>query len=68
MDLRLNLMAGIDIPVPECQLIIHQPTVKEIAWLGEEAFFSGVQCLTVSKKLLIRAKTYHQTYQIFKYL
>ena len=34
-DLRAALMTGIDIPIPECQLIIHQPTLKEIALIGE---------------------------------
>ena len=42
MDTRLALMCGIDIPVPECQLIVHQPKLKEIAYVGEEDFFVGV--------------------------
>ena len=35
----LVLMAGADIPIPECQLIIHQPTLREIAFIGESDFF-----------------------------
>ena len=31
MDIRLALMCGTDIPLPECQLVIHQPRIKEIA-------------------------------------
>lgn len=42
MDIRLALMSGIDIPVPECQLTIHQPRLKEIALIGESDFFSGI--------------------------
>ena len=42
MDIRLALMCGIDIPVPNLQLIIHQPTIKEIAYIGESDFFLGV--------------------------
>ena len=34
-DLRLALMTGIDIPIPECKLIVHQPRIEEIAFLGE---------------------------------
>lgn len=49
MDLRLALMCGTDIPVPECQIIIHQPTIKEIALIGEQDFFVGIQCLCIDK-------------------
>ena len=42
MDTRLALMCGIDFPVPECQLTIHQPRIKEIALIGEADFFSGI--------------------------
>ena len=42
MDKRLALMCGTDIPVPECQLFIHQPRIKEIALIGEADFFSGI--------------------------
>ena len=50
MDINLALMSGIDIPVPECQITIHQPKIKEIAFIGEEDFFIGAQCLNISKK------------------
>ena len=42
MDIRLALMCGTDIPVPEIQSIIHQPKIREIAYIGEEDFFSGI--------------------------
>ena len=51
MDIRLALMCGTDIPLPECQLIIHQPRIKEIALIGEKDFFLGVQSLCVNKSL-----------------
>jgi hypothetical protein len=35
MDYRLALMAGTDIPIPECQLTLHQPSIREIAFIGE---------------------------------
>lgn len=52
MDCRLALMCGIDIPVPELQVSIHQPRIKEIAYLGEQDFFIAIQCLNVNKDLL----------------
>lgn len=52
MDIRLALMCGTDIPVPECQITIHQPSIKEIALIGEQEFFSGAQTLCVTKNLL----------------
>lgn len=52
MDIRLALMCGTDVPVPECQITIHQPSIKEIALIGEQEFFSGAQTLCVTKNLL----------------
>lgn len=49
MDLRLALMCGIDIPIPECQLVIHQPTIKEISYIGEKDFLTGVQCICINR-------------------
>ena len=54
MDIRLALMAGTDIPVPECQLVIHQPTISEISFIGEEDFFVGVQTLCLNKTMFIQ--------------
>ena len=54
MDTRLTLMCGTDYPVPECQLIIHQPTIKEIALIGEQDFFSGIQCLCLHKTMFVK--------------
>ena len=53
MDYRLALMAGIDIPIPECKLILHQPKVKEIAFIGEQQFFMAIQCLSLNKQTFI---------------
>ena len=51
MDYRLALMAGTDIPIPECQIVLHQPSIKEISMIGEQDFFIGVQCLCLNKAL-----------------
>ena len=48
----LLLLSGNDIPLIEAQLIIHQPTIKEIAYIGEENFYLGCEFLTFSKNRL----------------
>ena len=53
MDIRLALITGADIPIPECQLVLHQPTIKEIAFMGEHEFFVGVQTLTLHKSMFM---------------
>lgn len=45
-------MTGIDLPFEEGHLVIHQPTMTEISYIGEEAFFSGCQLLKFSKNML----------------
>lgn len=50
-------MAGIDIPIPELQLTIHVPVIKEIALMGETKFFMAVQYLCLDKELLIQDET-----------
>ena len=52
MDLRLGLMCGIDLPIPDLQTTIHQPKIKEIAFVGEKDFFLGVQCLCIDKSVI----------------
>ena len=54
MDIRLALMCGIDYPVPECNLIVHQPRIAEIAYVGETDFFAGIQCLCLNKSMFVK--------------
>ena len=68
MDTRLALMCGIDIPIPECQLTIHQPRIKEIAFIGEKDFFTGIQCLCLNKSMFVKDESLLDTstnFQIF---
>ena len=52
MDYHLALMTGIDFPMSkECNLIIHPPSIKEISYMGEREFFSGVQVICVNKSM-----------------
>lgn len=48
----LLLLSGNDIPFEEAQVNIHQPSIKEIAYIGEESFFIGCEVLKFSKKFL----------------
>ena len=68
MDTRLALMCGSDIPIPECQLTIHQPRISEIALIGESDFFSGIQCLCLNKSMFVKDESLLETtnnFQIF---
>ena len=68
MDTRLALMCGTDYPVPECQLTIHQPRIKEISLIGENDFFTGIQCLCLNKSMFVKDESLLSTtnnFQIF---
>ena len=52
-DYRLALATGIDIPIPELQTIVHQPTVLEISMIGETDFFTGIQLLCLNKTMYV---------------
>lgn len=51
IDNKLALMCGTDIPVPQCQIAIHQPRIQEIALLGEREYFIGTQILCIDKNM-----------------
>jgi hypothetical protein len=48
----LLLLSGTDIPFQQAQINIHQPTIKEISYIGEEALFVGCELLNFSKDML----------------
>jgi hypothetical protein len=45
----LLLISKNDIPFPQAAITLHQPTLKEIAYIGEKTFFSGIQFLNFGK-------------------
>lgn len=49
---ELLLLSKNDIPFLEAQISIHQPSIREISFIGEKVFFSGCQFLNFSKNLL----------------
>ena len=68
MDTRLAMICGTDIPVPNCQLVLHQPRLEEISYIGEQDFFSGIQILCLYKSMFIEDKLVLATttnFQIF---
>lgn len=50
---NLQLIAGIDIPAIKLGLTIHQPTIKEISYIGEREYFSALQLLCFDKRVLL---------------
>lgn len=49
----LMLMTGVDIPFPEIQMAVHQPTILEISYIGELNYFAGLQLLCIDKNTLV---------------
>jgi len=45
----LTLYSGVDIPMSTAPIVIHQPTIKEIGYLGESVFFQSLQVLLADK-------------------
>lgn len=56
-DISLALMSGVDIPIPECEITLHQPRIREIALIGDVDFFTGVQTLCVNKNMITQGET-----------
>ena len=49
---KIALMSKRDIPYEPASFVIHQPSLKEISYIGENNFFKGCQYLTFSKNSL----------------
>ena len=49
---QLLLLSGNDIPFPEARVTIHQPRLREIAYVTEENFWPGCEFLKFDKSLL----------------
>ncbi len=48
----LLLLSGNDLPFPEARLTIHQPRIKEIAYISEQGFWQSCQFLRFDKESL----------------
>ena len=49
---ELLLLSGNDLPFPEARLTIHQPRLKEIAYITEQCFWQGCELLKFDKQTL----------------
>lgn len=54
---KLTLVAGADIPVPALKANIHQPTISEIAIIGEERFYSTLGLFTITAETVVNSLT-----------
>lgn len=52
MDNELLLASKNDIPFTSAQINIHQPTISEISYIGEETFFSACQLINFGRDRL----------------
>lgn len=52
---KLQLISGVDIPIPEFESSIHQPTILEISYIGELEYFQAIQLLCFDKNTIIAA-------------
>lgn len=50
---ELLLLSGNDIPFPQGQITIHQPSLKQIAYITEAVFWPGCELLKFDKEILI---------------
>ena len=48
----LLLLSGNDLPFPQASLTIHQPRLKEIAYITEQKFWSACELLKFDKEIL----------------
>lgn len=50
---KLAIMTGVDIPIPELGMTLHQPTVKEISYLESElAYFLTLQLIGFDRRII----------------
>lgn len=52
LENELLFLSGNDIPFPEGRISLHPPTLKDIALIGENSFFQGIELLKFSKESL----------------
>lgn len=64
MDLQLALIAGVDIPFEGYPLILHQPKINEIAYIGTTDFFQGTQTLCLYKSMFSSGEDINQSEEL----
>ena len=61
-------MAGVDIPIPELQITVHPPIIRDIAFMGESDYFMAVQYLCLEKESLIQDESLSSSLSNFQVL
>ena len=61
-------MAGIDIPISELQITVHVPTIRDIAFMGEQQFFQTAQYLGLEKESLVEGENLLESLSNFQVL
>ena len=56
---ELLLLSGNDLPFPQARLTIHQPRLKEIAYITQTRFWSGCELLKFNKQMLTEEEKKH---------
>ncbi len=49
----LQLLSGVDVPIIEVGAAVHQPTIRDISYMGELEYFSAMQLLCIDKNTII---------------
>ena len=52
---KLALLTGVDIPIPDLQLTVHQPVIREISYIGELNYFTALQTVCFDRNTIIAA-------------
>lgn len=50
---KFTLFSGIEVPIPELGIILRHPTLRDIAYIGEENFFKILNLLNIDKNIFI---------------
>ena len=50
---KMQLMTGVDIPIPELQVALHQPSIIEISYMGEQKYFSALSTVCFNKDIIL---------------
>lgn len=62
----LAIMTGVDIPIPEIGITLHQPTIKEISYLESELqYFLSLQLICFDRRFL-QAQTPEDNFRLSK--
>lgn len=65
-NMKLALATGIDFPILDDKVIIHQPKIEEIATMGEQNYFTGLKCMCLDVEKDKMGLQEVNNFQVFK--